>query len=177
MSKRNILYSGFITVEEAENGFEVVRSTDSVAVLVYDEDRESIIFVTEFRPAMVSDDNPSGMMSGVPAGRFDEEISIKGLVVKEIKEEAGVSAREDQVEVLNFGLPIALSPGILTEKVYLAYVRVGSEQIEKEDRVFGNIEEGEHIKRTFIPISELSSMTVDSITTWALIQWFLKEHR
>jgi len=169
------VYSGFVNVDKHPNDHEVVIATDSVAIFIYDRDAERVLLITQCRLPMVRPDNPEGLITETPAGRFDIKIGVAGLAVKEVKEEVGVTITEDEVQLLNNGVPLALSPGILTERIYVAYVEVSSSQIEKGERVFGVPEEGEEIRRVFVPLEKLESMVCDSITTWALVQWFLKE--
>jgi hypothetical protein len=65
--------------------------------------------------------------------------------VKELKEELGVTATEAEVRVLNDEIPLALSPGVLTERQYLAYVEVTSDLIDPTKRLYGERKEGETI--------------------------------
>lgn len=172
MSARPILYRGFLRVVRAENGFEIVEATDSVAILPYDEATNSIVLISEARPAMVSPDNPTGEILSIPAGRFDGNYGVRELMAKELQEEAGISVSESQIEVLNNGKPLALSPGICTEKTYLGFVSVARGQIERKERVFGNAHEGERITRRFVPVRGLPKMVFGNVTTFALVQWF-----
>ena len=169
------VYDGFIKVERVETAAgnrEVVVATDSVAFLVYSRDTDELLFATQDRVPMIRPDNPQGTMFEVGAGRFDAEIGVKGLVVKELKEELGVTVTEDEVHVLNEGIPLALSPGILTERQYLAYVEVTSEQIDPAKRQYGQRKEGESIARRFVPVREISQIQIQDMKTWALLQWF-----
>jgi len=171
-------YDGFVKVEKVETDAgprEVVIATDSIAFLVYNRDRDELLFVTQSRAPMMRPDNPEGAILEVGAGRFDTKIGVRGLVVKELKEELGVSATEDEVQVLNDGIPLALSPGVLTERQYLAYVEVTSDRIDPAKRLYGEPKEGESIIRRFIPIQDLSKIPIYDMKTWALLQWF-KSH-
>ncbi|MBI5742588.1 MAG: NUDIX hydrolase [Candidatus Niyogibacteria bacterium] len=169
---RPVLYDGFLKVVRAENGFEVVEVTDSVTILPYDEATDSVVLISEVRPAMISPNNPTGEMLSIPAGRFDGNYGVRELMVKELAEEAGISVSESQIELLNGGKPLALSPGICTEKTYLGFVSVAPGQIERTERIFGNVHEGERIRRQFVPVSALPKMVFGNVTTFALFQWF-----
>lgn len=122
---------------------------------------------------MMRADNPQGTILEVGAGRFDIQIGVRGLVVKELKEELGVTATEAEVQVLNDEIPLALSPGVLTERQYLAYVEVTSDRIDPAKRLYGERKEGESIIRRFVPVRELSRVPIHDMKTWALLQWFL----
>lgn len=172
-----ILYQGFVTVEKV-NGMEVVRSTNSVAFLIVDKFCKIALLISQDRPAMVNQYNPLGTITEVPAGRFDLRIGVKGLVVKEAKEEVGIDVREEQVILLNDGLPLALSPGILSEKTYLAYIETDLAKCMSDiSQIFGNPDEGEQIKRIVVGFDELSKMHFDDLKTFALVQWFLCERK
>lgn len=173
-----IVYDGFVRVEIADNGHEIIRASDSVAVFVYDRDSDRVLFVEQERKPMISKSNPSGRMSEVVAGRFDVALSVKALAVKEVREEVGVIITEKDVKVLNKGKPLALSPGILTERTYIAYVEIGSKDIrEGDDDSFGCEDEHEHITRKFVPVRDLQKMVYDNIVAFALVQWFLRKGR
>jgi len=132
----------------------VVVATDSVAFLVCNKERDEVLLATQDRPPMTRVDNYRGTILEVGAGRFDTRIGVRGLVVKEVKEELGVTATEDEVHVLNDGIPLALSPGVLTEWQYLAFVEVTSDRIDPAKRLYGEPPEGEATTRRFISISD-----------------------
>ena len=115
----------------------MVVATDSVAFLVCNKDRDEVLLATQDRAPMMRADNPQGTILEVGAGRFDTRIGVRGLVVKELKEELGVTATEDEVHVLNDGIPLALAPGVLTERQYLACVEVTTDRIAPAKRLYG----------------------------------------
>jgi hypothetical protein len=122
---------------------------------------------------MMQSDNPQGTILEVGAGRFDSDLGVRGLVVQELKEELGVTATEAEIHVLNDEVPLALSPGVLTEQQYLAYVEVTTDRIDPSIRLYGERSEGEAIVRRFIPVKELSRIPIHDMKTWALLQWFI----
>ena len=173
------VYDGFLKVDKVQTAAgprEVVVATDSVAFLVYNKDKDELLFATQDRAPMICPDNSEGTILEVGAGRFDVDIGIRGLVVKELKEELGVTATEAEIHVLNDGIPLALSPGVLTERQYLAYVEVTSDRIDPAKRLYGEPTEGEVIVRRFIPARELSGIEIHDMKTWALLQWFLSRN-
>lgn len=170
-------YDGFVRVEELGTDIGdriVIHATDSVAIFIYNETTDEILLISQPRAPMISDENPSGEIVEVVAGRFDKDIALMQLIINEVEEEFGCKIFDHQVVILNRGQPLALSPGILTEKQYLAYVTVTSDQIEKGDGMFGADGEGEEITRKFVPVSFLENMIFQDMKTWALVQWFLK---
>jgi hypothetical protein len=173
------VYDGFVKVDKVETTAglrEVVVATNSVAFLVYNKDTHELLFATQDRAPMMQQDNPQGTLLEVGAGRFDTKIGVRGLVVKELKEELGVTATESEVQVLNNEIPLALSPGVLTERQYLAYVEVTSDRIDPAKRLYGERKEGEAIARRFVPVRELPQTPIHDMKTWALLQWFFARH-
>ncbi len=167
-----VLYDGFVKVsKDKKTGYETVSVTDSVAFLLYERTTDRVILTIQHR-------DPIGCaIIEVPAGRFDVDLDVKELVVKEAKEEVGVSLSEDDVILLNNGKPLAVSPGVLTEKCYLAYAEITMSQITFDDKKFYGVpEEGEKITRIIIPASDLyGNEEFQDLKTYALVQHFLKE--
>ncbi len=172
------VYDGFVKIEKVDvdgkHLLEVVVTTDSVAFLVHNVDTAEVLLVTQNRPAMIRPDNRDGTITEAAAGRFDKKIGIEGLILDELHQELGVVARVDQIRQLNDGEPLALSPGVLTERQYLAYVAVSDHQIDPTKRRYGDPAEGESIIRRFIPVQQLHSMSFADMKTFALVQWFLR---
>lgn len=165
----SLAYDGFVKVYRNETT-EVVESTDSVAFLVYVRDRDCVVLVTQTRKPMITEGNPEGVITEVPAGRFDVDLSAKELIAKEASEELGAAIRTDQVTLLNAGVPLAMCPGILTERQTLAYVEVDSSQLESAERVFG-VDADERITRGFVPVAEFVRTAFEDLKTFALQQW------
>ena len=177
---RERVFDSFVKVDRVitpAGDREIVLSRDAVAILLYHRHSDCIVLINQQRVAMITEENPEGMFTEVVAGLFDLEIGIKELMVKEVAEEAGISLTEEQIELVNNGMPLASTPGGNTERIYLGYAEISSEQIDTSRRVFGLKEEGERITRTFVPAEELESMTFHDMKTWTLVQWFLKSKK
>ncbi|MFH1315874.1 MAG: hypothetical protein ABIH67_05795 [Candidatus Uhrbacteria bacterium] len=151
------------------------ETDDSVAVLIWLADTNEIILISQEREAMRQEDNPEAIITEAVAGRFDVDLSVIDLIIKEAWEEVGARIEFDQITLLNNGQPVASSAGVLTERKYLALAKIRSDQIE-QDRIFGAPDEGERITRLQIPISELANMTHDCLATLALVSQFLLHH-
>ena len=170
-----IVYKGFVTLKKVGK-VEVVEASNSVAFLFADPIREVVLLISQCREAMVRRRNPEGQIVEVPAGRRDLRTSIKNLVVKEAREEVGKKISTRQVKLLNGGTPLALSPGILTERMYLAYVETDLRSCIKDSSLtYGLKAHGERIKRRVATFEELERMKFDDMKTFAIVQWFLKE--
>jgi 8-oxo-dGTP pyrophosphatase MutT (NUDIX family) len=150
---------------------EIVRTAAgrySVGFLVHDPESDSVILVKQRRAAMICDVNPEGEVVEVPAGRCDRPESVKRAIAREAEEEIGAVVEEDQIEMLNSGEPLAMSPGIIDEMMYLAYIRLRPGQLSP-DRVFGVEEEGEFITRILVPADEAYAMVCVDMKTKALL--------
>ncbi len=169
-------------VEDPRSGRirEVVRANAgpfSVAFLIYIPEDASVILTQQVRPAMISADNSTGLLVEVPAGRCDKPgETIKGVIKREGSEEVGAEIGEDQIELLNGGEPLAMSPGVLDEKIYLARIILRRGQLAA-DREFGCPNEGEHINRIRVPVSDIAMLRcVDLKTKTLLLHFLLTQH-
>ena len=173
----NRLFTGkFILVDSVidtnrNRATEVVRTKTgrySVGFLVYDPESDSVVLVEQQRAAMISSENPTGFIVEAPAGRCDRPESVKATIAREAEEEVGAKIDEDQIEMLNSGIPVAMSPGILDELMYLAFIRLRPGQLSP-DQVFGVAKEGEVIVRKLIPSNETCDMVCVDMKTKALL--------
>ena len=179
MGKRATLFIGRTVrlelVENEKRKREVAIVSDSVAALVFNKTKEEVLFVTQDREPMIDDNHPAGTITEVPAGRFDRDVSTQGLIKAELEEELGVKVDEKDIVLLNSEIPLATSPGILTERQYFGYVEIENHQINPAKRTYGLKKDGEETTRRFVPVSELPDMVFDDMKTWALVQWFLRK--
>jgi len=174
--ERERAHDGFVKVDvDLESGHEIVVTTASIAVLIYIVSQEKIVLVTQERKPMVGKVNESGEMLEAPAGRFDHEVGIKALAVKEVMQETGITIGEDQVYLINRGNSLATTPGTNTELMYLACAEITPEQLGPEQEFYGAAEEGERTRRVIIDLKTLDSMIHHDMKTFALIQWFLRQ--
>lgn len=151
-----LIFDGFIKLEKWKGeGISfpllVVRSSDSCSGLLWDRPRHRVLLVRQNRVAMATDANPTGSLVELVAGRFDVKVGPRALFVKEAKEEAGANITEADVEILNQGNPLALSPGVLTERAYLAFVEIRPEHLDEGDS-YGVADEGESTNRVWMSV-------------------------
>jgi 8-oxo-dGTP pyrophosphatase MutT (NUDIX family) len=123
---------------------------------------------------MVRQDNPRGLITEVPAGRFDVALGVKALMVKEAWEEVGLRLSESDIILINEGVPLACSPGVLTERIYLAYAYGRASELQPREEVHFTAE-GEEIRQVRVSADNLSlrALACEDLKTFALIQWFL----
>jgi 8-oxo-dGTP pyrophosphatase MutT (NUDIX family) len=171
-TSRTVLYRGYIGVEyDSQLEREVIVASDSIAVFIYDLKSNKVVLVKQARAPMKGKTDGEGMIVESPAGRFDKKIGIKELAVLEVKEETGIDITIDKVEIINFGVPVALSPGILTEVMYLAAVEMDLSEVHTDSRIYGVAEEGERIIRLILSPDELITMVHRDMKTLVLAQF------
>jgi GDP-mannose pyrophosphatase NudK len=158
-STREVLYKGYLRVErDKETGNEIVVATDSVGILIYDLKSGKVILTRQSRAPMKGRTDDAGMLIEVPAGRFDINLGVRDLVVKEVEEETGIIIAPEKIELINGGTPLALCPGTNTEMMFLAAVEIDLSQIQQDAKVYGKADEGEKIERLVYPIVSFISM-------------------
>ncbi len=122
-------YDGFFKLERAVLRFErfdgrlsepverlVFERGDSVAVLLYDAERDAVILVEQFRYPVYLREKPHGRLLEVVAGTMEQgqEGSAEDVAHSELIEEAGYALHELE--------PVAtfyVSPGACTERIHL----------------------------------------------------------
>ena len=174
------VYNGFFKVDlvdTPQGPREVVRATDSVTILFYNPSNRCVLLIKEPRAAMITKTNPRGLMIGNVAGRFDVDLSPRTLVVKEAKEEAGITIKESDVILLNNGQLMAVNAGMTNEKCYLAFVLIGWDNIENNERIFGNPQDGETIERIWMTRKKFAKYQPECLRVFTLQQWFLNQER
>lgn len=180
-------YDGYFKVDETDEddastrklrqGIEVVGATDAVAVFVFHRTK-GILLIEQERVPLVSESNPTGKLLEVVAGRFDRETTLVELITNELSEEAGIEIAQGG-GVFPIIFPhreaLATSPGMTSERIFLAYVEVEDIHLRGSDAdTFGLAEEGERIKRRWLSVDEALSLQWQDLKSWALFQWFLR---
>lgn len=187
LNKLNINYKklveGFANVfevnpnwHEADFPLFVVEASNSVGILIYDEVKDAVVIVKQKRAAMISEKDKDGSIEESIAGRFDSDIKhAVELAIAETEEETGIKITEKDVIILNNGNSLALSPGVLTEKMYLVAAIISEEHYNNEQDKYGNQHEGEHIERKSIPLEDIrnGSYEFEDMKLFAMCQWLI----
>ncbi|BBG65019.1 uridine diphosphate glucose pyrophosphatase [Hydrogenimonas sp.] len=80
-----------------QKSWEIVQAHDSVAVLLYERERDIFILVRQFRPAVYMRDG-SGYTYELCAGIVDKEVSLEQIAKEEIEEECGYDVPLSRIE-------------------------------------------------------------------------------
>jgi ADP-ribose pyrophosphatase len=120
------LYNGFVklnevTISDGDSEFtrEVIDTTNSIAVVIYDTQKKKYIFVEQYRAGA------DGLMLEVVAGAIDEGETQEEAAKREIMEETGY-----KVDVINHIKDFYITPGRANEIVSLFYCEV-SERVNE----------------------------------------------
>jgi len=138
---------------------------DAVGVLLYDLEKDKVVLIEQFRVGAINEENP--WMLEIVAGMVESEESVTDVAQRECKEEAGVDVHSFET-IHNF----YSSPGGCSEKIYLLFALVDSDQAIG----FHGLEhEGEDIKVTVIDYSGvhylLASCMVCAAIPLIALQW------
>ena len=168
-----------IRVTFEQNGknksWEAVRSHDSVAILLYHEEKKAFLLVKQFRMPVYLNDNSKTFTYELCAGLIDKDKSIEEIVVEEIDEECGYSVDiKDIKRVTSFYTNVGISGGCQ----YLYYAKI-NESMKIHDG--GGIND-EQIELYFLPTDEIDDFIFDEnkAKTPGLIfslYWFLKNRK
>lgn len=147
--KAHLWHESFNSGEKVECDREVFERGDSVAVVIYERDSDSILFTNQFRYATTKSDN--GWILEILAGSLKENEDPVECAKREVLEELGYS-----VMTFEFVSTFYSSPGGSSERVYLYYCEVNQEdKIETGGGVEGEKEDIELIKKPMQDLGEL----------------------
>ena len=114
------LYNGFVklnevTITDGDSEFtrEVIDTTNSIAVVIYDTEKKKYIFVEQYRAGA------DGLMLEVVAGAIDVGETQEEAAKREIMEETGY-----KVDIINHIKDFYITPGRANEIVSLFYCEV-----------------------------------------------------
>ncbi len=94
-----------------EKGWDLVDTHNSVAILLYHEQKDSFIFVKQFRPAIYLK-NQDGFTYELCAGIMDKNLTPLQTAIEEIEEETGYRVPEDKMQkVSTFYTAVGIAGG------------------------------------------------------------------
>lgn len=168
-----------IRVTFEQNGknksWEAVRSHDSVAILLYHEEKDAFLLVKQFRMPVYLNDSSKTFTYELCAGLIDKDKSIEEIVVEEIDEECGYRVNNKDIKrVTSFYTNVGISGGCQ----YLYYAKINESMKIHEG---GGIND-EQIELYFLPTDEVDDFIFDEdkAKTPGLIfslYWFLKNKK
>ena len=127
IDSKETLYEGFVTLEklnikhgDKEFNREVLNTTNSIAVIVYDTQKKKYIFVQQYRAGA------DGLMVEIVGGAIDAGEKPEEAAKREVMEETGY-----KVDYINHVKEFYLTPGRANEVTSLFYCEV-SERVTED---------------------------------------------
>lgn len=152
--------------------WEAVKSFDSVAILLYHEEKNAFLLVQQFRPPVYLNDTSKLFTYELCAGIVDKDKSLVEIAKEEIDEECGFDVKiEDIKKISSFYTNVGVSGGCQT----LFFAKINdSMKIHKG----GGIND-EEIELMYLPLDEVDEFIFDEskAKTPGLMfsfYWFLK---
>ncbi|MFA7445365.1 MAG: NUDIX domain-containing protein [Flavobacteriaceae bacterium] len=129
---------------------EVFHRGNGAAILLYNNEKKTVLLTRQFRMPTYLNGNPSGMLIEACAGTLDED-NPKDCIIRETKEETGYHIK-DAEKVFE----VYVSPGAVTELMHLYIAEYSPEM--KLSRGGGLEEENENIQNIELPFEEALEM-------------------
>jgi len=182
------------TINGHKKKWELVKSHDSVAVLIYNTQKESFVLVRQFRPAVFVKTSEGSTIPHEPetppineystesgktwelcAGIIDREVSPVEIAAAEVYEETGYRVTVDQLTRVTMCVN---GVGTSGAKQWIYYTEVTNAMQETSGG--GLVEEGEFVEVVDLPKADLESFIYDeskpkpSGCVFALLWWLNK---
>ncbi|MDY0051316.1 MAG: NUDIX hydrolase [Aliarcobacter sp.] len=155
--------------------WEAVRSYDSVAILIYHEEKNAFLLVKQFRAPVYLNDSSKMYTYELCAGLVDKDKSLVEIAKEEIDEECGYDVKLDDIsKVTSFFTNVGISGGCQ----HLFFAKI-NESMKVHDG--GGIND-EQIELHFLPIEKCDELIFDEskAKTPGLMfsfYWFLKNQK
>jgi UDP-sugar diphosphatase len=155
--------------------WEAVKSHDSVAVLLYHEEKNAFLLVKQFRAPVYLNDNTKTFTYELCAGLVDKDKSLVEIAKEEIDEECGYDVDVNNIQkVTSFFTNVGISGGCQ----YLFFAKINESM---KIHSGGGIND-EQIELYFLPLDECDDFIFDEskAKTPGLMfsfYWFLKNKK
>ena len=160
------------TLNGIKKSWEAVRSHDSVAVLLYHQEKRAFLFVKQFRIPVYLNDNNIKYTYELCAGLVDKDKSIEEIAIEEIDEECGYKVELENLQKIT---SFFTNVGISGAKQYLFFATI----CENQKLHSGGGINDEQIELYFLNVDDIDNFIFDETKakTPGLIfslYWFLK---
>ncbi len=134
--------------------WEAVKCFDSVAVLLYHEEKEALLLVKQFRAPVFFNNNDISYTYELCAGIVDKDVSLEQIVKEEIDEECGYNVDiKDIKKITSFYTNVGISGG--HQDLFFAKINESMKIHEG-----GGIND-EEIELLFLPLDEMDDFVYD----------------
>lgn len=168
-----------VSITYNQNGkeklWEAVKSFDSVAILLYHEEKNAFLLVKQFRAPVYLNDESHLCTYELCAGIVDKDVSLEQIAKEEIDEECGYDVPLESIEkITSFYTNVGVSGGC--QSLYFANID-DSMKIHQGGGV-----NDEEIDLMFLPISQIDEFIFDEskAKTPGLMfsfYWFMKNKK
>jgi UDP-sugar diphosphatase len=138
------------TQNEVVKTWEVVKAHDSVAILIYHQEKNAFILVKQFRPAVYLN-NKQGMTIELCAGIVDKDLSLAEIAQEEIEEECGYAVPLENIQKIT---SFYSAVGFAGSKQVLYYAEINESMKVREGGGIDN----EAIEVITVPLSEAKAL-------------------
>ncbi len=150
--------------------WDLVDTFDSVAILLYHKDKDSFVFVKQFRPSIYLK-NQNGYTYELCAGIMDKDATPAQTAIEEIEEETGYKVKLENLEKIS---SFYTAVGFAGSKQNLYFATINDTCKVSE----GGGDESEDIEVVYVPRQEIKKFAFDEsiVTTSGLkfaLMWFL----
>ena len=155
--------------------WEAVKSHDSVAVLLYHEEKKAFLLVKQFRAPVYLNDKTKTYTYELCAGLVDKDVSLVQIAKEEIDEECGYEVKiEDIQKVTSFFTNVGISGGCQ----HLFFAKINESMKIHQ----GGVINDEQIELHFLPLEQCDELIFDEskAKTPGLMfsfYWFLKNQK
>lgn len=168
IKEANVEHDSFTKNNAIEYTREILEMGDCVAVLMYEKDTDSLIFINQFRYTTVR--SGSGWFLELPAGILEIGENPEDTAIREVREETGY-----RLETLEHISTFYSTPGSCTEQMHLYYAEVTQkDRIDVGGGVHTENEDIELCKFKVCEIKEvLRTKRITDGKSIIALQWFL----
>jgi len=163
-------YLATYIINGEKRDWELVKTGNSVAILIYNKSNNTFVLVKQFRPAVYFNHNINYTYE-LCAGLLDKELSLEEIAAEEVLEETGFKVSPNELKKIT---AFFTSVGSSGSKQHLYFVEVDE---SKRVNLGGGVEGEEMIEVIEVPIKDADSIIYneDIATTPGLMfafEWF-----
>lgn len=147
-----------IKIKYIQNGvhkeWEAVKSHDSIAILLYHQEKDSFVLVKQFRPPVYNTYKDHGFTYELCAGILDKDVSPLQTAIEEIDEECGYRVDSNSVQKIT---SFYTNVGVSGAKQTLYYAQINeSMKIHSGGGIHAEV-----IELVYLPTSQAKTFALD----------------
>ena len=131
---------------------EYLDKSDAVCFVLFNETKEKVILVKQFRPGSKDYEIGAGLIDG------NEEPRVAAF--RELKEETGY-LEKDVTDIEEMPQGLYVSPGYTTERLYFFSARLKSDDIKPIEQ---SLDHGEEVEVVWVNVKDITKMSTDMKT-------------